>query len=115
MPPTCRYGQLYILGVSLQTPNNQIQQVGLVEHRERLAAALTVHNMIDRHYIHTELPQQRLSGGAKTKLQEAQQSTEPSTPSGPISEDSHNVTTRRWNNLIITMLPQPGLRDSLHN
>lgn len=39
--PTCRYGQLYILWVSFQTFGNQIQQIGLVEHRECLAAALT--------------------------------------------------------------------------
>lgn len=39
--PTSRYGQLHVVWVSLQTLDNHIQETHFVEHRQRLAAALT--------------------------------------------------------------------------
>lgn len=41
LQPTSRYGQFHVLWVSLQTRDDHVQETRFVEHRQRLAAALT--------------------------------------------------------------------------
>ena len=51
--PTGRYGQLHIVRVCLQTLDNDVQKAGLVEHRQRLAAALADNTMNTGHMKNT--------------------------------------------------------------